>query len=257
MVPGLLAGKKGLVVGIANDKSIAWGCAKAFHAGGAEVAITYLNEKARPYVQPLAEQLGAPIVLPLDVRNEAEADELFATVAQRWGRLDFVVHAIAFATRDDLHGRVVDCTLSGFGEAMDVSCHSFIRLAKRAEPLMTDGGCLLTMTYDGSRKVIEQYRMMGPVKAALESAVKYMAYELGPRRIRVNAISPGPIETRAAGGLFDFQALVKTALNRSPSRRLATIDEVGALSAFLVSDHAASMSGNIIYVDSGLHVMGL
>lgn len=256
MIPGLLMGKKGLVVGVANERSIAWGCARLFQAGGAEVALTYLNEKARPYVQPLADQIAAPIFLPLDVRDEGQADALFETLARQWGRLDFLVHAIAFATREDLHGRVIDCSLTGFSEAMDISCHSFIRLARRAEPLMSEGGCLLTMTYDGSRKVIAQYKMMGPVKAALESAVKYMAHELGPRGIRVNAISPGPIQTRAAGGLFDFQGLIDTALHRAPSQQLATIEDVGALSAFLVSDHARHITGNIAYVDSGLHVMG-
>lgn len=257
MTEGMLAGKKGLVIGIANDKSIAWGCASVFHREGAEQAVSYLNAKAEPHVKPLAEKIGAPIVLPLDVRDVGQMDALFDTIASEWGQLDFLVHAIAFAPKDDLHGRVVDSTRDGFLEAIDISCHSFLRAAKRAEPLMKQGGSMLTMTYDGSRKVVEQYSMMGPVKAALESAVKYMASELGPKSIRVNAISPGPIQTRAASGILNFQSLLDTALRRAPSRNLVTIEDIGELSAFLVSDRARHITGTIAYVDAGLHVMGL
>ncbi|HRC25850.1 MAG TPA: enoyl-ACP reductase FabI [Alphaproteobacteria bacterium] len=257
MTQNMLAGKKGLVIGIANDKSIAWGCASVFHREGAEQAVTYLNPKAEPHVRPLADRIAAPIVLPLDVRDVGQMDALFEAVGARWGQLDFLVHAIAFAPKDDLHGRVVDSTRDGFLEAIDISCHSFLRAAKRAEPLMKQGGSMLTMTYDGSRKVVEQYSMMGPVKAALESAVKYMASELGPKSIRVNAISPGPIQTRAASGILNFQGLLDTALNRAPSRNLVTIEDIGELSAFLVSDRARHITGTIAYVDAGLHVMGL
>lgn len=253
----MLAGKKGLVIGIANDKSIAWGCSSVFHREGAIQAVTYLNEKAAPHVRPLAEKIGAPIFMPLDVRDESQMDALFEAVSAQWGQLDFLVHAIAFAPKDDLHGRVVDSTKDGFLEALDISCHSFLRAAKHAEPLMKQGGAMLTMTYDGSRKVVEQYSMMGPVKAALESAVKYMASELGPKGIRVNAISPGPIQTRAASGILNFQTLLDTALRRAPSRNLVTIEDIGELSAFLVSDRARHITGTIAYVDAGLHVMGL
>lgn len=253
----LLNGKKGVVIGIANDKSIAWGCAKIFHREGAKQAVTYLNAKAEPFVRPLAQDIAAPIILPLDVRDAGQMDALFDAISAQWGELDFLVHAIAFAPKDDLHGRVVDSTREGFLEAMDISCHSFLRAAHRAESLMKQGGSMLTMTYDGSRKVVEQYSMMGPVKAALESAVKYMASELGPKGIRVNAISPGPVQTRAASGILGFQNLLDTAMRRSPVHHLVTIEDVGELAAFLVSDRAKHITGTIAYVDSGLHVMGL
>lgn len=251
-----LSGKKGLVVGIANKDSIAYGCAKAFRAAGAELAVTYLNAKAEPHVRPLADELGAGIFAPLDVRAPGQLEAVFDEVSKTWGKLDFLVHAIAFAPREDLHGRVVDCSLEGFNWAMDVSCHSFLRMAKLAEPLMTDGGAMLTMTYFGAEKVIRDYGMMGPVKATLEACTRYMAAELGEKNIRVNAISPGPLRTRAAGGIKNFEALIGEAVEEAPLHRLATIEEVGALAAFLASDAAAAMTGGVYHVDAGYNIVG-
>lgn len=252
----MLAGKKGLIVGIANDKSIAYGCARIFNREGAELAITYLNDKAEKHVRPLAEGLGAPIITPLDVQNEDQMDRLFDRIADQWGKLDFVLHSIAFAPGDDLHGRVIDCSRDGFLTAMDISCHSFQRLAKRAEPLMIDGGALLTVTYMGSERVIDHYGVMGPVKAALESATRYMAAELGPKNIQVHAISPGPLLTRAASGIAEFNTLMNTAQSRSPGRRLVTIDEIGELAAFLASDRSRGITGDVIHIDGGYNIMG-
>lgn len=250
-----LAGKKGLVVGIANANSIAYGCATAFHAAGAELAITYLNAKAESYVRPLAEKLASPIIVPCDVREPGQLDAVFARVREHWGRLDFLLHSIAYAPTEDLHARVVDCSQAGFLVAMDVSCHSFIRMAKLAEPLMKDGGCLLTVTFYGSERVVEHYNLMGPVKAALESAVRYMAAELGPKGIRVHAISPGPLKTRAASGIAAFDELLERAARRAPTHDLVTIDDVGAVAACLVSDAARAMTGNTAYVDGGYHIV--
>jgi len=250
-----LAGKRGLVVGIANANSIAYGCAKAFHAAGAELAITYLNAKAEPYVRPLAEKLASPIIVPCDVRESGQLEAVFERVRQQWGRLDFLLHSIAYAPKEDLHVRVVDCSQAGFLVAMDVSCHSFIRMAKLAEPLMKDGGCLLTVTFYGSERVVEHYNLMGPVKAALESAVRYMAAELGPKGIRVHAISPGPLKTRAASGIEAFDELLERAAKRAPTHDLVTIDDVGAVAACLVSDSARAMTGNTAYVDGGYHIV--
>lgn len=249
-----LQGKKGLVVGIANEHSIAYGCAVAFQSAGAELAVTYLNAKAEPYVRPLAEQLACPIIVPCDVREPNQLEHVFAAIRERWGRLDFLLHSIAYAPREDLHARVVDCSQAGFSMAMDVSCHSFLRMAKLAEPLMTDGGCLLTVTFYGSEKVVEEYNLMGPVKAALESCVRYLAAELGPRRIRVHALSPGPLKTRAATGIDRFDELLERARQRAPAHRLAGIDDVGNVAAFLVSDRAVALTGNIEYVDAGCHI---
>jgi enoyl-[acyl-carrier protein] reductase I len=251
-----LTGKKGLVVGIANAHSIAYGCAKAFRAAGAELAITYVNAKAEPYVRPLAEEVASPIIVPCDVREPGQLENVFQEVARHWGRLDFLLHSIAYAPRDDLHARVVDCSQAGFLLAMDVSCHSFIRMARLAEPLMKDGGCLLTVTFYGAEKVVEHYNLMGPVKAALESAVRYMAAELGPKGIRVHAISPGPLKTRAASGIAGFDELLERAAARAPSHDLVTIDDVGAVAACLVSDAARAMTGATAYVDGGYHIVG-
>ncbi|MBB3212180.1 enoyl-[acyl-carrier protein] reductase I [Herbaspirillum sp. Sphag1AN] len=255
MTPSL-AGKKGLVIGIANEHSIAWGAAQAFRAAGAELAVTWLNDKARPYVEPLAQQLDASIQLPLDVEQEGAMEAVFAAITAQWGKLDFVLHSIAFARKEDLHGRVVDTSRAGFAQAMDVSCHSFVRAARLAEPLMKQGGCLLTMSYLGAEEVVANYGLMGPVKAALESSVRYLATELGPQGIRVSAVSPGPLATRAASGIADFQHLLNDAATRAPLRRLTTIEEVGALCAFLVSDAAASITGDTLYVDAGYHILG-
>ncbi|MCB1662191.1 MAG: enoyl-ACP reductase FabI [Pseudomonadales bacterium] len=251
----LLQGKKGLVVGIANDQSIAAGCAKAFRKAGAELAITYLNERARPHVEPVVRAIDAEIFMPLDVESDGQLEALFAEIKNRWGRLDFVLHSIAYCPKEDLHGRVVDCSRNGFTRAMDVSVHSFIRMAQCAEPLMTDGGSLLTVSYYGAEKVVDHYNVMGPVKAALEAVMRYMAAELGPKGIRVNALSPGPIETRAASGIAHFDRLIDEARTRAPKRRLVTVDEVGALATCLVSDYARSVTGNVSYVDAGYHIM--
>lgn len=252
----LLAGRRGIVTGIANSDSIAYGCAKAFRALGADVAVTYLNEKARPHVQPLAENLGADLFLPLDVTDEKQMQDLFDRVREKWGRLDFLLHSIAFAPKEDLQGRLLDCSLDGFLIAMNVSCHSFIRLARRAEPLMTEGGTLFTMTYIGSERVIPNYNVMGPVKAAIEACVRYLAYELGPKGIRVHAISPGPLKTRAASGLKGFDQLMAVAAQRAPAHDLVDIDDVGMTTAYLASPFARLMTGNTIYIDGGYHIMG-
>jgi len=252
----MLAGKKGLVVGIANQHSIAWGCAKAFHTEGAELGITYLNEKAEPYVRTLAQQVGAPVILPLDVRDDAQMDAVFDTVKAKWEKLDFLLHAVAFAPKADLHGRVADCSRQGFLTAMDISCYSFIRMAHSAEPLMTAGGCLLTTSNYGGEQVVEHYNIMGPVKSALEGTVKYLAAEMGKSRIRVNVVSPGPILTRAGSGLADFDELLREAQRKSPLRETPQIDDVGALAAFLVSDGARHITGNVAFIDCGTHVMG-
>jgi enoyl-[acyl-carrier protein] reductase I len=251
-----LAGKKGLVVGIANDHSIAWGCAKAFQAEGAELAVTYLNVKAEPYVRPLAEQVNAAVILPLDVLDDAQMEAVFDALKARWGKLDFLLHAIAFASKEDLQGRVTDCSRRGFLTAMEISCYSFIRMAHYAEPLMTAGGCLLTTSNYGGEQVVEHYNIMGPVKSALEGVVKYLAVELGKSRIRVNTLSPGPILTRAAGGLADFEEVLREAQRKSPLHETPGIADVGAMAAFLVSDAARHITGNITFIDSGTHVMG-
>lgn len=250
-----LAGKRGLVTGIANADSIAWGCAKAFHVLGAELAVTYLNDKALRHVEPLARQVEAPLLLPLDLMREGQLEAVFDSVAAEWGQLDFVLHSIAFAPRDDLHGRVTDCSREGFLQAMDVSCWSFIRMAKLAEPLMRNGGALFCMSYYGSQMVVEHYNMMGPVKAALESATRYLAAELGPQGIRVHAISPGPLKTRAASGIAEFDALLDRAQAKAPTRSLVSIDDVGEATAWLATDAARRMTGQTIYIDGGYHII--
>ncbi|MGS1009768.1 enoyl-ACP reductase FabI [Achromobacter anxifer] len=250
-----LTGKRGLVTGIANADSIAWGCAKAFRALGAELAVTYLNDKALRHVEPLARQVEAPLLLPLDLMREGQLEAVFDSVAAEWGQLDFVLHSIAFAPRDDLHGRVTDCSRDGFLQAMDVSCWSFIRMAKLAEPLMRNGGALFCMSYYGSQMVVEHYNMMGPVKAALESATRYLAAELGPQGIRVHAISPGPLKTRAASGIAEFDALLDRAQAKAPTRSLVSIDDVGEATAWLATDAARRMTGQTIYIDGGYHII--
>jgi enoyl-[acyl-carrier protein] reductase I len=251
----ILAGKKGLVVGLANDASIAWGCSQAFYTQGAELAVTYLNEKTKDYVQPLADRLQSPIVLPLDVTQSGQQAALFKAIAAKWGRLDFLLHSIAFAPKSDLQGRVTDCSREGFMTAMDISCHSLIRLAKSAEQLMTGGGSILTLSYYGANKVVTNYNLMGPVKAALESAVRYLAAELGPAQIRVNALSPGPVKTRAASGLKDFDELMQKAADTAPLGQIVTVEQIGQMAAFLVSDHARQVTGQIIYVDAGYNII--
>ncbi len=251
----LLKGKKGLIVGIANDQSIAWGCAKAFRAFGAELAVTYLNDKARKYVEPLAGELEAQIVMPLDARTPGQMEAVFERVTKDWGKLDFVVHSIAFSPKDALGGRVVDVSREGFLTTMEISCWTFIRMAHLAEPLMRQGGTLFTMTYYGSQMVVKNYNIMGVAKAALESAVRYLAAELGPKGIRVHAISPGPLATRAASGIPEFDALLDKAKAKAPARRLVIIEDVGVATAFLAHDAARLITGETLYVDGGYHII--
>jgi len=247
---------KGLIVGIANEHSIAWGCAMALRAAGAELAFTYLDDKTKSFVEPLAVQAGVSIFLPLDVTKPEHETALFAAVREQWGRLDFLLHSIAFAPKADLQGRVTDCSREGFMTAMDISCHSLIRLAKAAEPLMANGGSIVTMSYYGAEKVIGGYNLMGPVKAALEASVRYLAAELGPKHIRVNALSPGPVATRAASGLSHFDALMERAAQNAPLHQLVTIEQIGEAAAFLASNKAKHITGQIIYVDSGFNIRG-
>lgn len=249
-----LDGHKALIVGIANDNSIAWGCAKAMKAQGADLAISWLNEKAEPYVRPLAEQVAAEIIGPLDVSKPGQLESFFGQIEERWGRLDVIVHSIAFAPKADLHGRVVDCSPEGFSLAMDISVHSFLRMIRLAEPLMASGGTCLSVSFFGSSRVVRHYNMMGPVKAALESAVRYAAAELGEKRIRVHALSPGPLATRAASGIDHFDELLAQAAEQAPTRQLATIDDVGAMAAFLASPAARNLTGGVHDIDGGFSI---
>ncbi|TWF54354.1 enoyl-ACP reductase FabI [Neorhizobium alkalisoli] len=245
---------KALIVGVANEHSLAWGCAKALRARGVDLAITYQNAKAEPHVRPLAEEIGAEIIMPLDVGRPEEMSALFGAIKQRWGRLDFMLHAIAFAPKADLHGRVVDCSPEGFSMAMDISCHSLIRMVRHAEPLMEDSGSVVTLSYLGAERAVSSYGMMGPVKAALESSVRYLASELGEKGIRVNALSAGPVRTRAASGLVDLDGLIEDTLAGAPIKQLVTIDQVGAMAAFLMSPEARYVTGQTIYVDGGYSI---
>ncbi len=246
--------KKGLVVGIANDQSIAYGCARAFRQAGAELTVTYQNTKAEPYVRLLAEELSA-FLLPLDVQVDTQMEAVFAAIRQRWGTLDFMLHSIAYAPKTDLHGRVIDCSKEGFAKAIDISCHSFLRMARLAEPLMNDGGSLLTVSYMGSGEVVKHYGLMGPVKAALESATRYLAAELGAKNIRVNALSPGAIPTRAANGIAEFEGLLRVAKAKAPLHHTVELNDIGNMAAFLVSDLAKSITGGIHAIDAGYEVM--
>jgi enoyl-[acyl-carrier protein] reductase I len=251
----LLDGRKGLIVGIANDRSIAWGCARAFRAFGAELAVTYLNDKAKKYVEPLAREVEAPILMPMDVTVPGQLEAVFERIGETWGELDFLVHSIAFSPRDTLARRVTDVPRDGFLATMDISCWSFIRMAHLAEPLMKKGGTLFTMTYYGSQMVVENYNIMGVAKAALESAVRYMAAELGPKGIRVHAISPGPLATRAASGIPEFDELLEKARIKAPARNLVDIDDVGVATAFLAHDAARLITGQVLYVDGGYNII--
>ena len=250
-----LKGRKGLIVGIANDQSIAWGCAKAFRALGADLAVTYLNDKAKTFVEPLAHELDAQIFLPLDVVVPGQMEAVFERIKSEWGQLDFLVHSIAFSPTEALHGRVIDVGRDGFLATMDVSCWSFIRMAHLAEPLMKNGGTLFTMTYYGSQMVVEHYNVMGLAKAALECAVRYIAAEVGPKGIRVHAISPGPLATRAASGIPEFDELMEKAQAKAPARSLVSIDDVGRAAAFLALDGARLITGATLYVDGGYHII--
>ena len=253
-----LLGKKALVVGIANKESIAYGCARAFRAFGAELSMTYLNEKTKQYTAQLAAALDVDdaLYLPCDVRETGQITAVFAAIEKVWGKLDILLHSIAFAPREDLHGRVTDCSLEGFLQTMDISVHSLIRMARRAEPLMTDGGAIFTMSYFGGEKVVPHYGIMGPAKAALETAARYMAYELGEKGIRVNVISPGPVMTRAASGIDRFDELLEQTKQRAPTRRLVTADEVGLATAALACDFAKIVTGETLYMDGGYNIMG-
>jgi len=251
----VLKGRKALVVGIANEHSIAWGCATAFRQLGAEVAVTYLNEKAKTYVEPLAGQINSPLLLPLDVSKPGELESVFDRVKEEWGRLDILVHSIAWAPKGDLDGGLLDCSAEGFAKAMDISCHSFVRMAKLAAPLMTDGGSMFAMSYHGAAKVVPNYNVMGPVKAALEACCRYLAYELGKQGIRVHAISPGPLKTRAASGLRDFDLMLNEAVKRAPVGDLVDIMDVGFACAYLATPFARRMTGETLYVDAGVNIM--
>ncbi len=251
----VLRGKKALVVGIANEHSIAYGCAKAFKEWGADLAVTYLNEKAMAYVEPLSKALEAEIFMPLDVSNAGELEALFGRIVKDWGRLDILVHSIAFAPKEDLQGGLLNCSSEGFAKAMDISCHSLVRMARLAAPLMKDGGSIFTMTFHGAQKVVANYNVMGPVKAALEASCRYLAYELGPQKIRVHAISPGPLKTRASSGLKDFDLLVDAATARTPLGELVDIMDVGYACAYLASPFARHLTGETLYVDGGMNIM--
>jgi enoyl-[acyl-carrier protein] reductase I len=251
----VLSGSKALVVGIANDSSIAWGCARAFRELGADVAVTYLNEKALPYVQPLAAELESELFLPLDVSVPGQLEAVFEAIERQWGRLDVLVHSIAWAPKDDLQGGLLACSAEGFAKAIDVSCHSFIRMARLAAPLMTGGGAMFAMSYYGANRVVPNYNVMGPVKAALEASCRYLAYELGPQRIRVHPISPGPLKTRAASGLKDFDLMLNEAAHKAPLGELVDIMDVGYTCAYLASPYASRLSGETVYIDGGVHIM--
>lgn len=251
----VLAGQKALVVGVANDQSIAYGCAKAFRTAGADLAITWLNERARPYVEPLAQELEAQITGALDVSVPGQLEAMFQRIRTDWGSLDILVHSIAFAPKDDLQGGLLNCSAEGFAKAMDVSCHSFVRMAKLAAPLMTDGGSMFAMSYYGANRVVPNYNVMGPVKAALEAACRYLAYELGPQGIRVHAISPGPLKTRAASGLKDFELLLNEAAQKAPLGELVDVMDVGFACAYLATPFARRITGGTVYVDGGTNIV--
>ena len=251
----VLQNQKALVVGIANENSIAYGCAAAFQELGAQLALTYLNEKARPYVEPLAKRLQAPIFLPLDVAAPGQLEVLFERIQTDWGHLDILVHSIAWAPKDDLQGGLLTCSAEGFAKAMDISVHSFIRMARLAAPLMTEGGTMFAMSYYGAQRVVPNYNVMGPIKAALEASCRYLAYELGPRKIRVHPISPGPLKTRAASGLKDFDLMLNTASERAPVGELVDIMDVGYACAYLATPFARRMTGQTLFVDGGVNIM--
>ena len=248
-----LKGKRGLVVGVANKASIAAGCARAFRAAGAELALTFLNEKARPWVEPVAQEVGAPLFLPCDVREPGQLEAVFDRITAEWGRLDFLLHAIAFAPREDLHTSVVNASAEGFATAMDISCHSFLRMARLARPLMQAGGSLITVSFYGADRVVENYNLMGPVKAALEASVRYAAADLAGEGIRAFSLSTGPVKTRAASGIDRFDALMDKIRARTPAGKLVSIEEIGTLAAFLATEAASPMSGSVVYADNGFH----
>ncbi len=254
---GLMAGKRGLIMGVANNRSIGWGIAQALARHGAELAFTYQGDALKKRVEPLASGIGSKLVLPCDVTDMASVDHTFATIGKTWGEIDFVVHAIAFSDKDELTGRYVDTTADNFTKTMFISCYSFTAIAQRAEKLMGKGGALLTLTYYGAEKWMPHYNVMGVAKAALEASVRYMAADLGPKSIRVNAISAGPIKTLAASGIGDFRYILKWNEYNSPLRRTVTIDEVGDSGLYLLSDLGRGVTGEIMHVDAGYHIVGM
>lgn len=256
MLENLLKGKRGLVVGIANEHSIAAGCGAAFRAAGAQLAVTYGHEKSKPFVAPVVAKLEAPIFMPLDVQADGQMEAVFEMIDRQWGGLDFLLHSIAYCPKNDLHGPVSACSKEGFAQAMDISVHSLIRMTRLAVPLMTNGGSIVTMSYYGAEKVVDHYNIMGPVKSALEGTVRYLAAELGPKQIRVNAISPGPLQTRAGSGIDHFDELIDAARKRAPEQSLISIHDVGQMAVGLVSDLSHQVTGNIAFVDGGYHVLG-
>jgi enoyl-[acyl-carrier protein] reductase I len=252
-----MAGKRGLVMGVANERSLAWGIAKAAHAQGAELAFTHQGEALGKRVRPLAEGIGSDFLVDCDVTDAASLDRCFAEIAERWGRLDFLVHAIAFSDKEELKGKYVDTTRSNFLRTMDISCFSFTDVCRRAVPLMSGGGSLLTLTYIGAERVMPHYNVMGVAKAALEASVRYLAVDLGGQGIRVNGISAGPIKTLAASGIGDFRYILKWNQYNSPLKRNVTIEEVGGAGVYLLSDLAAGVTGEVHHVDCGYHVVGM
>ena len=254
---GLMTGKRGLIMGVANNRSIAWGIAKACAAQGAELAFTYQGDALKKRVEPLAAGIGSKIVVPCDVTDMASIDATFEAVKNTWGKLDFVVHAIAFADKDELTGRYVDTSAENFTKSLFISCYSFTAIAQRAEKLMTDGGSLLTLTYYGAEKWMPHYNVMGVAKAALEASVRYLAADLGPKNIRVNAISAGPIQTLAASGIGDFRYILRWNEYNAPLRRTVTIDEVGDSGMYFLSDLGRGVTGEIHHVDCGYHIVGM
>jgi enoyl-[acyl-carrier protein] reductase I len=253
----LMAGKRGLIMGVANNRSIAWGIAKAAVAQGAEIALTYQGDALKKRVEPLAAELGSKVVLPCDVSDTASVDALFAELSRVWGHLDFLVHAIAFSDKNELDGRYVDTTEANFTQTMLISCFSLTALARRAEKLMTNGGSIITLTYYGAEKVMPHYNVMGVAKAALEASVRYLAADLGKNAIRVNAISAGPIKTLAASGISDFRYILKWNEYNSPLRRTVTIEDVGGAGVYLLSDLSKGVTGEVHHVDAGYHVQGM
>jgi enoyl-[acyl-carrier protein] reductase I len=253
----LMAGKRGLIMGVANNRSIAWGIAKAVRAQGAELALTYQGDAIKKRVVPLAEELGSSLVLPCDVTDSASVDAVFAELSRTWGKLDFLVHAIAYADKAELDGRYVDTSEKNFTQSLLISCYSFTALAQRAEKLMGPGGSLLTLTYYGAEKVMPHYNVMGVAKAALEASVRYLAADLGKGGIRVNAISAGPIKTLAASGISDFRYILRWNEYNSPLRRTVTIEDVGASGLYLLSDLSRGVTGEVHHVDAGYHVQGM
>jgi len=252
-----MAGKRGLIMGVANNRSIAWGIAQACAAQGAEIALTYQGDALKKRVEPLANELGSGIVLPCDVTDKASMDAVFEVLKEKWGRLDFLVHAIAYADKNELGGRYVDTSEENFNKSLYISCYSFTALAQRAEKLMTDGGSMITLTYYGAEKVMPHYNVMGVAKAALEASVRYLASDLGRNNIRVNAISAGPIKTLAASGISDFRYILRWNEYNSPMRRTVTIEDVGGAGLYLLSDLSRGVTGEVHHVDSGYHVQGM